>query len=136
MAITVETASRVGNLFADYINHGERFQKELLVYFRAFVTQMKKWKAAGDEWVRRLTFREVGLHEEVVSVMNTRKIFSNFMFDPNEFLIIQFVLLCGLNKLRTSFLAQTGEMVGTMAAPTEPDYRRKRRAVRDAYSRE
>ena len=63
MAITSETADRVGHSFAQYIAHGTRFRQELLVYFQAFVTQMKKWKATGDEWVRRLTFREVGLHE-------------------------------------------------------------------------
>jgi len=136
MAITSETADRVGHGFAQYIAHGTRFRQELLVYFQAFVTQMKKWKATGDEWVRRLTFREVGLHEEVVSLKDTRKIFSSFAFDSNEFLIIQFVLICGLNKLRTSFLTQTGELTRTSNLPSEPDYRRKRRAIRDQYSRD
>jgi len=136
MAITSDTADRVGHSFAQYIAHGTRFRQELLVYFQAFVTQMKKWKATGDEWVRRLTFREVGLHEEVVSLKDTRKIFSSFAFDSNEFLIIQFVLICGLNKLRTSFLTQTGELTRASNLPSEPDYRRKRRAIRDQYSRD
>jgi len=127
LGIGVQTVTRINSVFTEYINnYFDRFLSELIVYFKAFFSHLKKLKSQQDEYLRKLTFRELGLHEPILSFRDTKKIFNNILFDSNEFLIIQCILLLGLYRLNNLYVNEKKEKPSNNS---QPDFRRKRRAA-------